>query len=89
VVFPAGLDCPEFSEAWGQWRDHLTQKKVKRTPIAAQMQLKKLGEMGRDRAIAAIHNSIAGNYQGIFEPSTPNGSRKQTPAPTSQWASAF
>jgi hypothetical protein len=85
VVFPQALDCDAFKEAWGQWQSHLKQKKVKPTPIASKMQLKKLGEMGLQQAIAAIHHSIAGNYQGIFEPkgafTTPQASE-----PVDEWA---
>lgn len=69
VEIPTALDSPEFIEAWQLWNQHRKEKRVKITPTANKMQLKKLAEMGVDRAIAAINHSIAGGYQGIFEES--------------------
>lgn len=69
VEIPTALDSPEFLEAWNLWSQHRKEKRIKITPTAARMQLKKLAEMGVDRAIAAITHSIAGGYQGIFEES--------------------
>lgn len=65
--FPENLRTPEFKEAWGQWMEHLRQKKKPPTKIAIGRQLKKLSEFGLERAIAAIDHSITSNWQGIFE----------------------
>jgi hypothetical protein len=81
AVIPSGLDTADFREAWAQWGEHLKQKKTKRTPLAAEMQLKKLVELGPHGAIAAIRHSIAGNYQGIYEPRTGFGTPKPDSTP--------
>lgn len=47
------------------------------TPRAIGMALKRLGDWGADRAIAAIEFSIANSYQGIFEPGPDGRSQKQ------------
>jgi hypothetical protein len=80
-LIPECLDAEDFKDAWAQWQTHLKQKGVKRTPLAAKMQLKKLEGMGRQQAIAALHNSIAGNYQGIFEPKAGFGTPKPDTTP--------
>jgi len=67
VEIPTALNLPSFIEAWNLWQQHLKEKRVKITPTASNMQLKKLAEMGLSRAIAAIKHSIAGSYQGIYE----------------------
>jgi hypothetical protein len=36
-------------------------------PTGIKMQLSKLSKLGQDRAIAAIKNSIAQGWQGIYE----------------------
>jgi hypothetical protein len=85
VVFPQELDCEDFKDAWEQWNTHLKEKKVKRTPTSAQMQLKKLAGMGVDRAIDAIHHSIAGNYQGVYEPTQGNPRAAMTEQKPQEW----
>lgn len=73
IEVPENLKTTEFKCAWEMWLEHLRQKKHKPTDIAKGMQLKKLGLMGLGRAIAAINFSIQQSYQGIYEPSLPNG----------------
>jgi hypothetical protein len=61
---PSGLET-----AWSEWiRYRREDKKIPVTHRAGEMQLKKLNAWGTKRAIAAIENSIAGQYQGLFEP---------------------
>jgi len=67
VKIPETLDTKSFREAWQDWIEYRRERKPKVTAQAAKAQLKKLTELGNDRAIAAIENSIASGYQGIFE----------------------
>lgn len=63
------LDSPAMRLAWGTWVSHRRELRVK--PYTSQglaQALAKLAELGPDRALLAIQHSIAGNYQGIFEP---------------------
>lgn len=68
VAIPSVLDTEKFRDAWARWRQHLTEKRKKPTPSAVKSQLKKLEDMGHDRAVVAIEHSIAGSYQGLYEP---------------------
>ena len=72
-AFPDNLRSEAFKNIWGQWLEHLSQKKKPPTNRAIDLQLKKLSAMGEARAIAALENSICGNYQGIFESSSVTG----------------
>jgi hypothetical protein len=65
-VLPFASDV--FRAAWAEWRQHLREKKKPLGQTAAARQLAKLRDMGEARALAAIENSIANNWQGIFEP---------------------
>jgi len=66
-TYPTCLDTPTFREAWGEWEAHRCEKKKPITQRSRTMALKQLAAMGPARAIAAIENSIANGYQGIFE----------------------
>jgi hypothetical protein len=60
------FDDPEFVQLWNTLK---TQPKwKKKTPAAYQQSLNKLGAMGLDAAKQAMMDSIAGGWQGIFEP---------------------
>lgn len=61
-----------FSSAWNRWQQHRRELKKKLTPSTAKAQLAKLGLMGEEAAIAAIDHSIAGGWQGIFQPRETN-----------------
>lgn len=77
---PDCLKTPEFITTWPLWVAHRARKKT--TSLnrrSARMQLKKLAEMGSQRAVAAIEHSVAGGYQGIFEPK-----EGKAPSPTPQ-----
>lgn len=65
---PEVLKTKEFEELWEKWLLHLSQKKKKPTPLAVEMQLKKMAGWGVARSIAALTHSIESNYQGVFEP---------------------
>lgn len=63
LVFP--FSSERFKEVWNLMVGG--EKWKKKTPIALQMSLKKLSEHSEKDAIAMMENTIAGNWQGIFE----------------------
>lgn len=71
---PESLDSPEFREAWMRWETHRQEIRKKLTPTSVKQQMEKLKGFGCDRAIAALNNSIANGYTGIFENETKKGS---------------
>lgn len=62
------LRIPAFVAAWAEWVQHRKERKPAIKVTAARQQLEACRKMGVDRAVAAIRHSIAGSYQGIFEP---------------------
>jgi hypothetical protein len=62
------FSSPDFLMFWSNWEQHRIEIKKKLTPTTKKQQLAKLGEMGEARAIAALKHSLAGGWQGIFEP---------------------
>jgi len=71
---PGVLNTDRFKKTWKLWLDYRDKdKKKKVTPRSEAMAWKKIAEWGHDRAIAAIENSIAQGYQGIFEESSRRG----------------
>jgi len=62
------LRTPAFVAAWADWVQHRHERKPAIKLTAARQQLAKCVELGEERAVAAIRHSIAGSYQGIFEP---------------------
>jgi hypothetical protein len=70
MIAEMGLVCLEneaFKAAWVSWIEHLNQKKKPPTNHAMQLQLKKLSEMGSEKAIQTLTNCIEKNWQGIYE----------------------
>lgn len=69
TVIPLLLSTDEFKTAWSAWLKHRSEKKepVRPGSLAEKQQLKKLEGWGLERACAAIYNSIANDYKGIFE----------------------
>lgn len=77
LQLPADLQTnPELKTAWNAWIKHRSEIRKKLTPQTAQQQIEKIRQWGPDRAIAALRHSIAGGYQGIFEP---NNNQKPKP----------
>lgn len=68
VVLPWQTDT--FAAAWSLWKKYKAEKGAKYKPIGEQSALKKLSKEypNEAAAIAAIENSMAQNYQGIFPP---------------------
>jgi hypothetical protein len=75
VDTPLPFDSADFKLFWSNWEQHRKEKKAKLTPTARNQQLEKLKDMGEHRAIAALKNSLANGWTGIFEPeqAKPNG----------------
>jgi len=66
---PPSLSTSEaFREAWIVWQGHRKELRKPMTPRAAAMLLKKLAGWGPARAVAALENSVANGWQGVFEP---------------------
>lgn len=80
VAFPACLDDAEFRSLWGEWKADRTARKVR--PYTARgeaAQLAKLAEYGRAAAVAAIRDSIANGWQGLFPEKHSAGAAGRTP----------
>ena len=76
---PLLLNTEAFRESWETWCRHLREKRKPLTATATKLQLDKLAEMGEARAIAAIQNSAANNYTGLFEPKAGVGKASTVP----------
>lgn len=67
-LFPAELETEAFMNAWADWLADRSERRLPRyTARAREKQLKRLAEMGQERAIAAIEWSITQGYKGIWE----------------------
>lgn len=68
----ADIEAPfasnEWAEGWAKWCAHRTELRKPLTRQATESQLAELARMGEERALAAIHHSLRGGWQGIFEP---------------------
>lgn len=72
-TIPPVLDTTAFRDAWSEFVAHRKDIKKPLTDRSRSMQLKSLEAMGHDRAIAAIHHTIANGWTGIFEPKSGAG----------------
>lgn len=63
---PASLQTPEFVQAFADWMQHKRERGETYRPTGLAALLKKLDALGPDAAAAAISNSIASNYAGIY-----------------------
>jgi hypothetical protein len=70
-----------FREAWGDWIQHLKEKKKAITPTARKAQFKTLKAMGEARAVIALGHSTAQSYAGVYEPKPSSGSTSKPSAP--------
>ena len=76
---PTELDTPEFRAAWELWLAYRRERRLATyKPIGLKRQLNALAAFGPQSAIAAIEQSMAQNYQGLFpkaviEPATGTG----------------
>lgn len=80
------LNTPAFQAAWLDWIGHQRERGKVPTPRAVAGQIRKAEAWGEARAIEAIRHSIAGNYQGLFEPKgTKPETRTGAQAPPGKW----
>jgi len=64
---PEALNTPEFRQVWDMWLDYRRQHKKKPvSAYAARVLLPKLERVGVRRAILALEQSIANDWQGVF-----------------------
>ena len=77
-ILPSNLQTPDFQKAWADWLQHRREIKHPVTPTAAKEQLSKLTDMGPERAVAALRNSTANGWQGVFEPKDNHADKRKT-----------
>lgn len=66
IIFP--FTSEKFLRTWDIWKKYRTQiRKPYRSELSEQTALKKLSDYDEDTAISMIENSIANQWQGIFE----------------------
>ena len=65
---PLVLETDLFRRTFDEWLAHRRESKKPTTRRAVAMQLKRLADMGSERAVTAINHSIANGWTGIFEP---------------------
>ena len=80
IMLPDHLMCSDVDLKWKEWEDFRRKKGKPISEAAARKQMRMLAELSREEAIAAIDNSIANDYQGLFPPkkkgSAPQPARK-------------
>lgn len=76
IALPAELDAPQFRTAWGEWVDFRGKLRKPISEPAAKKQLSQLIRYGPDGAAESINQSIANDWQGLFEPKR-NGQQQQ------------
>ena len=68
AMLPDHLQCSDVDVKWKEWEDFRRKKGKPISEAAARKQIKMLQDLSREEAIAAIDNSIANDYQGLFPP---------------------
>ena len=66
IKIPPELDTEDFRRAWGEWKAERAAKRKNYTPRGEREQLRKLAAFGPAAAVAAIRDSIAQGWQGLF-----------------------
>jgi hypothetical protein len=64
-------------EKWQEWEDYRRKRGKSISEAAARKQMKMLAELTQEEAIAAIDQSIANDYQGLFPPRRVNHAEPQ------------
>ena len=62
------FDSEQFYNAWDDWKKYRRSIKAPLTEIATKRQLLFLRDLGEEKAIKSIDNSINNNWTGLFEP---------------------
>lgn len=71
-----------FEKSWGDWCAYRSEKRKPLGSRAVALQIRKLEGYGHDGAIESIYQSIANDWQGIFEPRGAEGfGRSHRPHP--------
>lgn len=78
IQIPESLNTEAFKAAWSEWQQHRREARKPLTPTAERQQLGKLEAWGADRAVAAIRQSLANGWQGLFEPRCEAGGQELT-----------
>lgn len=68
LEIPEALKTPDFVSAFDRWEKHRREIRHALTPTSRAALLKKIGEWGPARGVAAINHSIEKGWQGLFEP---------------------
>jgi len=66
IVFPESLKSDGFQVEWRKWISYRIEMKKPLQPATIQAQLAQLAEAGEEAAIAAIKDSIANGWRGLF-----------------------
>jgi uncharacterized protein YdaU (DUF1376 family) len=67
VVFPIGLDTPEFRQAWDDYCEYRrTSRYAKLKPKSVESQLSTMSTWGHADAIESIRATIRNGWQGLF-----------------------
>jgi hypothetical protein len=69
------LRTDAFKEAWLEWVMDRKERGKRITKRAVSLQIKKLQELGHDRAIESIRQSIAAGWAGLFDPKSAKSAR--------------
>ena len=67
-LLPDHLLNQTIAEKWKEWEDYRRKRGKSISEAAARKQMKMLSELTQEEAIAAIDQSIANDYQGLFPP---------------------
>lgn len=67
-LLPDHLLNQTVAEKWKEWEDYRRKRGKSISEAAARKQMKMLSELTQEEAIAAIDQSIANDYQGLFPP---------------------
>lgn len=72
TVIPENLRTPRFLHLWDDWVRHRSEIRKPLKPTTIAYQLKRLAAWGEAAACAAIEESIAQGWQGLFPPKGSN-----------------
>jgi len=68
IELPTELQSDRFQSTWNDWLAYRRDRRLTLTERTLRGQLRKLAEMGADRACEAIDQSITNGWAGIFSP---------------------
>lgn len=68
IEIPTVLHDPRFTQAWAEWLQYRGERRLTRSSRCLNRQLKLLAELGVEKAVASIEQSLTQGWQGLFEP---------------------